>query len=186
MDANLVEELTRFVGREAHEGDLRRRERDALAKRVRNMESAVEDAQDADEVRVFMAKRRDAMRDLKQLDDALAAAPPPPPENELRETILRRVGEWRKVLLTRHLADCRAVVQRMVEYFVVVPPTRPEDVPEYVRQFIDPKRDLPLVEPKFAAWLDPGAYGVGDTYVMASPRRCAPFTAPGRLVLRAA
>lgn len=86
------------------------------------------------------------------------------------------------MLTTRHLADCRAVVQRMVEYFVVVPPTKPEDVPEYVRQFIDPDRDLPQVEPKFAAWPDPEGYGVGDTYVMASTHGTEPCVVPEFLV----
>ena len=54
-----------------------------------------------------------------------------------------------------------------MEYFVVVPPMQPENVPDYMRQFIDPKRDLPLVEPKFAAFLDAEAFT--DTFYVASP-----------------
>ena len=58
--------------------------------------------------------------------------------------------------------------------------------PDYVRNL--PRtipEDVPAVRPAFAAFLRPEGFLDTDTYGRASPRSSAPFTAPGRFVLRA-
>jgi hypothetical protein len=174
LDEGIVNELVQWTHRE-DTTQVARQEREALARKVRNLELAVEDAEEPEDVRRFMAKRREVMHELKRLDSELADAPPPLPENELRDAMLRRVEEWRKVLLARHIEECRTVLQRMVGYFEVIDEST---LPDYVKNLPRTLPDgVPPVNPKFAAFLNPEAFGV-DTYFMASPQGFEPWFQP--------
>jgi len=108
-----------------------------------------------------------AFADPAEVDVVLVDAPPPPPETELRDAMLRRVSEWRRVLIERHIDSCRGVLQRLVGRFELIDE---RTYPEYVRNL--PRtipEDVAAVRPAFAAFLRPEGFLDTDTYGMASP-----------------
>jgi hypothetical protein len=73
----------------------------------------------------------DGNRDLRAIDQTLTQAGAPKPlHHEMRDAMLRRVNDWRRVLLERHVAGCRDVLQRMVGRFELI---HPASLPDYVR-----------------------------------------------------
>ena len=79
---------------------------------------------------------------------------------ELREAMLRRVNDWRKALLARHVPACRDVLQRLVGRFELIDPA---GLPDYVRAMMpDPERFR--VNPAFSGLISPHAFDL-DTYV---------------------
>jgi len=103
----------------------------------------------------------DGNRDVRAIDQTLTQAGAPKPlHHEMRDAMLRRVNDWRRVLLERHVAGCRDVLQRMVGRFDLI---NPASLPDYVRALM-PDPECFSVKPAFYGFIGPHACDF-DTYV---------------------